>query len=454
MVEDRIDAIDFYIHATSTPADDRTRVLKHGESFAVFNRYGDIRPLGLGEQGLYHGGTRYLSRFVMTIEGGPPILLSSTMRRDDLVFTVDVTNLEIRRDGQVVVPQDTIHISRSTLLWDGVCHQQLEITNYGDGVVDLQLGFVYDADYADIFEVRGLKRKAHGEMMPVEIVERGARLAYHGLDDVRRATRIVCTPAPDEIDENHLALNVHLLAGEQRTYEIAIVCEDGDTRSRPSFQVALAAAEESLGRARQREAQISTSNEQFNDWLDRSLADVRVLTTRTPDGYYPYAGVPWFSTPFGRDGLITALQMLWVNPELARGVLAYLAATQATEYDPEADAQPGKILHETRSGEMAALGEHPFRKYYGTADATPLFIMLAGQYYQATADRELICSIWPNIEAALEWIDGDGDPDGDGFVEYSKSPVGLVHQGWKDSNDSVFHLDGSPATHPIALAEV
>ena len=218
---------------------------------------------------------------------------------------------------------------------------------------------------------------------------------------------------------------------------------------------ALVEAERALHSANADDCLIVTSNQQFNVWLNRSLADLHMMVSDTPDGPYPYAGVPWFSTPFGRDGLITAFELLWVNPTITRGVLAYLAATQAREVAPDQDAEIGKILHETRKGEMAALHEIPFGRYYGSIDSTPLFVMLAGAYYERTGDRAFITRIWPNIEMALQWIDQAGDLDHDGFVEYSRqSKGGLIHQGWKDSQDAVFHADGSPAEGPIALCEV
>ena len=216
----------------------------------------------------------------------------------------------------------------------------------------------------------------------------------------------------------------------------------------------MAAAHE-LKSATRLAAAAATSNEILNQMLCRSVADLYMLMTQTPQGPYPYAGIPWYSTTFGRDGIITAIQMLWYDPTIARGVLRRLAVYQAKENDPNRDAQPGKILHEMRAGEMAALGEIPFGLYYGSVDSTPLFVLLVGLYFERTGDIAALQELWPNVESALGWIDAYGDIDGDGFVEYQRATErGLANQGWKDSQDAVFHADGQLAEGPIALAEV
>jgi glycogen debranching enzyme len=449
---------EFYIRSSSARVDVRTRVLKQGDTFAVFDRFGDIETFGTGELGLYYQDTRFLSRLTLRLGKDRPLLLSSTVREDNAVMAVDATNPDAWRDGEIIVPRGTVHVFRSKILWEKTCHERLRIHNYGRVAVDVSFSIEFDADFADIFELRGMNRERRGRRLETEITKDGLVLGYEGLDNRLRRTRIVFDPPPSRLNQSVASFLIRLEPGKDATYRCAIACEvDSDLPNKvtPCYETAVEEAAKALECLRAQEPQIFTGNEQFNDWLNRSLADLHMMRTETSYGPYPYAGVPWFSTVFGRDGIITALQCLWFDPFLARGVLGYLAANQADAEKPEQDAQPGKILHEFREDEMAVLGEVPFRRYYGSIDATPLFVMLAGAYYKRTGDRAFTESIWPNVERALEWIDRYGDSDGDGFVEYArKAKHGLIHQGWKDSTDAVFHKDGTSPEAPIALCEV
>lgn len=447
-----------YVLATSSHLDDRTRILKHGDTFAVFDRYGDIQTIvGHGEQGIFHHDTRYLSRLELLLcDSIRPFLLNSTVKEDNSLMTADLTNPNIHKDGKLMVAEGALHIFRTKLLWQGVCREHLRIVNYGNKTLTIPFSYNFDADFSDIFEVRGEKRSKKGKRLPNKVTEHLIELSYMGLDNRVRLTRIEFNHEEAELSESEIKFTTTLKPRAVNNFYLTISCDAPlEAEHNVGYEDALSGTCCALQEARKDDCQIFTSNEQFNDWLNRSSADLHMLISDTPVGAYPYAGVPWFSAPFGRDGIITALQYLWINPSIARGVLAYLAANQAKEINPEKEAEPGKILHETRKGEMAAMGEVPFDKYYGTVDATPLFIMLAGAYYERTGDRPFIEGIWPNIELALEWIDKYGDIDNDGFVEYTKhASKGLVHQGWKDSNDSIFHADGSDAKAPIALCEV
>jgi glycogen debranching enzyme len=445
-----------HVVASSSPTNDHIEVLKQGDTFGLFDRYGDIHSLRTGSQGLYHEGTRFLSRFALTINGERPLLLSSTVKEDNVLLNVDLTNPDMTHEGQAEVARGALHLSRARFLWQGHCFERLRVHNYSLRPVPVRLSLSVDADFADLFEVRGKVRSRRGRRLETVTSKDGISLGYEGLDRVDRWVTVRCAPAPTTVHPGEIRFDTLLPAGEVVQWDLTISCEvNRRTRCDLSYESALVEVERALDSARADDCLIVTSNEQFNVWLNRSLADLHMMISDTPDGPYPYAGVPWFSTPFGRDGLITAFELLWVNPGIARGVLAYLAATQAREVVPEQDAEIGKILHETRKGEMAALNEIPYGRYYGSIDATPLFIMLAGTYYERTGDQAFITQIWPNIELALGWIDRAGDLDGDGFVEYiRRSKDGLIHQGWKDSQDSVFHADGSSAEGPIALCEV
>jgi len=447
----------FYILASSSMADDRVEVLKEGETFAVFDRYGDIHPVLPGPHGLYHEGTRFLSRFELSLGAQRPLLLSATVKEDNALLTVDLTNPDMVSQGRSPVPRGVLHLCRRRFLWKGTYFERLSVHNYGLEEIPVTLLLLVDADYADLFEARGHQRPRRGRRLSTLHSDNEIVLGYEGLDHAIRRTLVQCRPNPRQVDESGLTLESSIRPHGDVSWDLTVACETDvrQTRVVVSYDHALTEASETLHGRRTDECHIYTSNEQFNDWLNRSVADLHMMISETPEGPYPYAGVPWFSTPFGRDGIITALEFLWMNPTLAKGVLAYLASTQATEERPEQDAEIGKILHESRLGELAALGEIPFGRYYGSVDATPLFVILAGAYYERSGNRDFIRALWPNIQRALQWIDRYGDPTKTGFVTYARqSANGLVHQGWKDSHDAVFHADGTAATGPIALCEV
>ncbi len=443
----------FYIPATG-PASRPRRSLKSDDTFIVVDSYGDIGASAGGPDGLFHCDTRFLSRLELTINQLQPLLLGSNVRDDNTLLTVDLTNPDMFADGRLVLHKDTLHIVRTIFLWRGVAYQRLAVRNHGDRPVDLRLQIDFSSDFADLFEVRGTHRARRGVLTPARIGVDQAVLGYQGLDGATRHTTLSFDPPPTRLSRDLASYNLTLAPGEASRGFMAISCDAPEPRPLP-FHRALRAAHRERRSATSEMTTIETSNDLFNEVLCRSAADLSMLTTSTPEGRYPYAGIPWYSTTFGRDGLITAMQMLWCNPDVARGVLARLAAYQAKADDPAADAQPGKILHEMRSGEMAALREVPFGLYYGSVDATPLFVLLAGRYAERTGDMSTLAALWPAIEAALGWIDGPGDPDGDGFVEYRRATEqGLANQGWKDSFDAIFHVEGSLAKGSVALAEV
>jgi glycogen debranching enzyme len=447
----------FYIRAHSSLADDRTRVLLHGDTFAIFNRYGDIQPLGHGKQGIFHQETRHLSCLEIRVCGVRPLLLSSTVRQDNVLLAVDLTNPDIELSSGVQLHRGSLYVYRSKFLFEGVCFDRFDIQNFGQTAIDGDISLIFAADFADIFQVRGQKRLHRGVQLPVKIENSTVVIAYKGLDDIGRYTRIECTSPDGKVDDSGLSVPFHLEPHGETAFCINVVCDGGEQvrSTRPAYDESLRELNTVRLASPLAGLDIYTSNEQFNDWINRSHADLEMMITSTPFGPYPYAGVPWYSTVFGRDGIITALELLWLAPSVAKGVLSYLSAMQATETDPERDAEPGKILHEARKGEMANLGEVPFGRYYGSVDATPLYVLLAAQYYQRTADLAFLQRIWPNVEAALNWIDRYGDLDGDGFVEYARhTDTGLLHQGWKDSQDSIFHQNGNLAAGPIAPSEV
>ena len=444
-----------YIESQTSLVERPLRTLKFGDAFAVLDSYGDVGVMPESPEGIFLRDTRYLSLFDLRIDGKRPLLLGSVVEDDNASLTANLANPDIYRGDDIVTPRDMIAIERTKLLYEGTCYERIGFFNYDSRQRAFRITIRFDADFRDLFEVRGSRRKARGTRSSRVLDPTHVELRYDGLDDVSRFTNIGFEPAPQVLDVGIAEFDVVLKAGARCSILATVACAEGHPPKPLHFLAAYRRNRRGLKAITRGIATVESSNVAFNEIACRSTSDIYMLVSRTQFGLYPYAGIPWFSTVFGRDGIITAMMMLWIDPEIAKGVLLYLAATQAKKIDPDADAQPGKILHELRHGEMARLKEVPFGHYYGTVDATPLFIMLAGLYFERTGDQAIIDAIWPNIEAALAWCDTYGDRDGDGFVEYYReTEAGLANQGWKDSQDSVFHADGTDALGPIALCEV
>jgi glycogen debranching enzyme len=441
--------------------DSQPQTLKSGDTFGVFDRFGDIAAETDGAEGLFFRDTRHLSRLTLSICARRPVLLSSALRDDNGTLSCDLTNpdlLDEKADGrEVLLEHDLIHIRRTKFILNDICFERLALRNFSGRPELIRLDIAFAADFADVFEVRGMTRDKRGIHYPAKVGSDTISLAYNGLDQQRRETRIRFWPAPAALDANCASFELTLEPRGRAVVFVEVNCAPSAEPLDPPqlFRRSLLASRRNFRNASRRAPRITTSNDIFNESVHRAAADLYTLNTDLADGPYPYAGIPWFSTVFGRDGIITALQTLWFDPAIARGVLGHLAAHQAESVDAKTDAEPGKILHEMRRCEMANTGEVPFGQYYGSIDSTPLFIMLAGAYLKRTGDSGFIKRLWPHIIAALGWIDNSGDRDGDGFVEYFRATEnGLVNQGWKDSFDSVFHADGTLARGPIALVEV
>ncbi|MEE7478033.1 amylo-alpha-1,6-glucosidase [Methylobacterium hispanicum] len=479
----------YHIEAHTSLTERPLRSLKFGESFAVLDAYGDI-GVQPGPEGVYFQDTRYLSRLELTIEDQRPLMLSSVMQDDNGALSVDMTTPDIRLDAhdETTIPREVIAIERTKFLFRGACYDRIGLRSYDSRHRTLKIAVAFDADYRDLFEVRGTDRERRGKRAVQVASGTEVQFRYVGLDEIVRTTSLHFGPKPKSLEPGRAVFEVELPPGGRASLFIRVVFEahkaftsapaaeqvGEDAAAKLSLAAGSSHAKPPKGlsegtifarayRDTRRDQRaltagittIISSNDQFNEGACRATADLYMLASRTPEGIYPFAGIPWYSTVFGRDGIITAMMALWIDPNFARGVLGYLAATQAKAVDPAADAQPGKVLHETRRGEMAMLGEVPFRHYYGTIDGTPLFVMLAWEYYSVTGDRETIAKVWPALKLALAWMNTYGDRDGDGFVEYARdTDKGLENQGWKDSHDSIFHADGQLAKGPIALCEV
>ncbi|MGI8841820.1 MAG: amylo-alpha-1,6-glucosidase [Caulobacteraceae bacterium] len=426
--------------------------IKDGDTFLVADAWGDV--LG-GADGLFSNDTRILSRFRLLIGEKRPSKLSFGLSRDNADFTFNGANLALPPVGGRATPRGVIHVERKRCLHVGRLFERLRLTNFGLDEVMLPIAFEFAADFRDMFEVRGMRRAARGALAAPRLTGRGVVYGYGGLDGVQRSGAVMFSEPPWRLTANRADFMFAVAPGKRVDLYVEAGPGEGEPPARDRFAEALGAARRVVREIKDRGARLTAADGAFCAWLDQSRADVAVLTTALATGLYPYAGIPWFSTPFGRDGIITAWQMLWLDPSLAKGVLSYLAGRQAAEVSAVGDAAPGKIMHETRRGEMAALREIPFGLYYGGVDTTPLFVALAGAYLRRTGDVALVRRLWPALLGAIRWLDDYGDSNGDGLIDYARAAdSGLANQGWKDSIDSVFHDDGRFAPGPIALVEV
>jgi len=446
--------------AVSVPiSEDSTRLLatKEGEMFLYADEEGNLSG-GYQGMGLYYRDTRFLSVYDMSVDGRAPVLLSSSAERAYMSY-VDLTNPDIWDEQKIEVPQQTLNIRRIRVI-NGRLFERIRFKNYNEQAIHASVEVVFGVDFADIFEVRGLRRKRRGQFFRPKVDDRQITFAYRGEDDIFRQTRIDLGADPDEttVEQGRVRVvfRLELAAHQTRLFTFLIEPVIGETRREPvQFDEAVHELRRSYEDWERSCTSIYTDNEIFNTLLHRGQRDIRALITETEQGRFIAAGIPWYVAAFGRDALLTSHQILMLNPEPARDSLRLLARYQGTEVDPWRDEEPGKILHEIRLGELANALYVPHSPYYGSVDSTPLFLMLLGTYYKWTGDRLFLQEMMPHAEAALRWIDTYGDFDGDGFVEYMRrSPRGLDNQGWKDSYNSVVHADGTLAKPPIALAEV
>ncbi|MBE9501389.1 MAG: amylo-alpha-1,6-glucosidase [Chloroflexi bacterium] len=460
-------------------------VLKENELVMVSDELGDTAA-GRRRLGLYYRDTRYLSLFEMTINEQRPRLLSSS-NEQNYVCDIQLANPTIELpDGNTALAR-TISIRRSRFLKDGL-HERISFYNHNRFAVPLKVTITFGSDFCDIFEVRGWDRKKRGTVNPPTFSNSRLTLSYEGLDGVKRYTEILLDVAPSrvEIEERPpepilrrsstfipeatdiatmtvyhpssavLSWDLTLMPGKSHSISLQIVPGEGElTPSTETFNKSLSQLRNSYQDWLSQCTKLETDNELFNRLIERSARDLRLLLESTPEGLVPAAGIPWFACIFGRDSLITSLQTLMLNPQIAIGTLRFLAKHQGKKVDPWHDEEPGRILHEMRKGEMAKLGEIPHGAYYGSVDSTPLFLILFAETMKWLDDDRLYQEILPAAKLAIEWMERYGDLDGDGYLEYlTRSSGGIRNQGWKDGHSAITYPDGTPVEPPLALVEV
>ena len=355
-----------------------SHVLKDGDSFLVANGYGDIDE---GSTGLFRDDTRLLSVYRMRLGATQPALLSAAVTEDNVFFLAHMTNRPLPELGGAAAPHGLLHVMRSRFLHDERMYEHIAIRNYGAQPISTSLRIELAADFRDMFEVRGQVRPVRGQLLEMEMTgPQGVVFRYRGLDELVRTSVVAFSREATGADGNTFEFSMRLAPGAEEEVYVEVGTEPDALPTRARHRTAAAKARRRMRSRGRRGARVRSNGPLFDYWMQRSRVDLALLTSELATGPYPYAGIPWFSTPFGRDAVVTALQTLWLDPGIARGVLGFLAAHQAQEESSFLDSAPGKIMHETRKGEMAAMKELPFGRYYGGVDTTPLFVMLAGAF--------------------------------------------------------------------------
>ncbi len=435
--------------------------LLDGKIFLATTLAGDITPPGAADVGLFFQDTRFLSHYELRVNQHRAVVLSASVRANQLAQIELATPAAMNRDS-FELPENTVHIRREQVLDDGL-FDRLRLENYHLHSAELELELWFAADFADVFEVRGLRRESRGSYANPESMASSVVFRYRGLDQLDRQTAVEFTPAPDELSSRRACFHVKLSPRQAWVLEVRIAPQAGDGALRTQRQGfdAVAKSRQTALQAWSRQATVfESSDDVFNTCLATSSSDFYALRIpfgdgETVRGHAIAAGIPWFATPFGRDSLIASLQTLPLDPSLAADTLRYLARHQGQKLDARRDEEPGKILHEMREGEMTRAGEMPFDPYYGSIDSTPLFLVALSEWYQWTGDQQLLHELLPAGRKALQWMETYGDTDGDGFLDYQRqSERGLASQGWKDSWDAILYRDGALAAAPVALCEV
>ncbi|HEY1940272.1 MAG TPA: glycogen debranching N-terminal domain-containing protein [Candidatus Angelobacter sp.] len=440
----------------------RAVVIKGGDLFFLTEHNGQVPAGNQDGFGLYYHDCRFLDGYGIQIAGTPPNVLVSSANQGSIV-KFELTNQKLQLSETKSVRPQTFGIALQRII-DGdqlTIHDVFIIDNYDVQTHELPLSFNFHSEFEDIFEIRGLHPKNIGRENRPEWRDGVLVLSYSGADQVNRRLEIHFEPKPQQSSEQSAEYRLRLQAGERQQLKLSFRVIE--SRQQPGTPARLNSNPDRVAGGIDQQAkdwlssyaEVHTDNVALNDVMKRSLLDLGILKSVLDGHVFFAAGLPWYGALFGRDSIISALQTLAYEPQIAEHTIRLLAKHQGTKTDDWRDEQPGKILHELRRGELANLNEIPQTPYYGSVDSTPLFLVLVGEHANWTGDLQLFNDIRDHVDKALEWIDKYGT-DGTGkYLSYAtKSSHGLGNQGWKDSGDSVMNADGSLATAPISLVEV